>query len=137
MVQSSVADIIGPSVTAECPDALAHQKISQAVKLADRFVFFVFASRILQDAFQLGNPLALLKYPGFIGLIGIQERIFQLVRYRTVHFPEQALRLFGLLVNGQAETETELRMSSNSELDHAGPSPSALVVYGVVGRFPP
>ena len=28
-------------------------------------------------------------------------------------------------------------LSSNSELFHAGPNPSALVVHGVVGRLPP
>ncbi len=28
-------------------------------------------------------------------------------------------------------------LSSNSEFDQAGPRPSALVVYGVVGRLPP
>ena len=45
--------------------------------------------------------------------------------------------LVEMRVGGEPKAEAELGIVFDSELDHAGPRPSALVVHGVVGRLPP
>ena len=51
--------------------------------------------------------------------------------------PTSIAGVVGLLVEGEAHAEAELGVVLEERVDQAGPRPSRLVVYGVVGRLPP
>ena len=74
VVQAAVADVVGPAVAADDPDALLHQGVGQAEQVA--------ASRVVLSApaslpCSVGHPLALGGDAGFVGLVGVQEAVDQ------------------------------------------------------------
>ena len=67
MVQTAVADVISPTITADDPYALAHQQIRQAEQVPGRGIFYS-----LQALFQQGNPFALVLDAGFSALVSFE-----------------------------------------------------------------
>ena len=75
MVQSAVADVVGPAVATDNPDALLDQ-VSPIGSSSFRFG----ASLARQLLFQRRHALALLVNAGFVALIGIEDGVDQILR---------------------------------------------------------
>src|SRR5690606_11076841 len=88
MIQAAVADVVGPAVAADDPDALAHQRIADAEELVDalrdrrlpvaRRVAGRYRLQRRQALLQLRDALALRGDPGLGRLVRLEQRLYQL-----------------------------------------------------------
>ena len=123
MVQAAVADVVGPAVAAEDPHALFHQLVGQAEQQ-----FGFGRVQLLQFLLQGRDAFALVVNAGFVALFGVEDCRRQIVadlRRRV----SSAVR-WRIPSACQCETRKprpNSALSSNSELHHAGPRPSAFL----------
>jgi hypothetical protein len=132
VVEAAGADVVCPAVAAYQPHAAPHQLIRNWKEVLRRG-FSSFAASFLSSAtlgagrqFRIQATAALRGFP-------VQNR-------RREPVPVDAAGLCAIascLSALNAHTQANSALSSNSELDQAGPLPSLLTVQGVVGRLPP
>ena len=135
VIEAAVADVVGPAVAADQPDALLHQVVGERFeppRLGRRERREPLPQR---DARARAAPRCRLR----VDLIGVEQSPR---RGRSPICRRQLLRPAPRAAATCASSASRMpkpnsALSSNSEFDHAGPRPSRLVVYGVVGRLPP
>ena len=129
VVQAAVADVVGPAVAADDPDALLHQVVGDAS-----------SSRCASGASMLGELRACsaatrsrcAAMPASVGLVGLEQRLDQRRRRAA---PPSCLQQFAAPARACLSTARRMpkpnsALSSKSELDQAGPRPSRFVRVG-------
>ncbi len=103
VIQSAVADVVGPTVAAHDPYGL----LDEAVGNADQILGAVVAG-FRQFVLQGGNAFALFIDARFSGLVGVQNCVHQICAQFLFKLRQQFARIFVLLVDGQAHAQTKL-----------------------------
>ena len=134
VVEAAVADVVGPAIAADDPDALAHERVSDG---EPTFVASSVSSAV--------KPL--LQLPHTLALVEDVRLVLSARRCRMSFTSCSPISGASLASSSPANSRclsSETRkprpnsaLSSNSELLQAGPRPSAFCVQGVVGRLPP
>ena len=101
VVETTVTDVVCPTVTTEDPHGLLHEVVGEFVAEADRCVVGCTGEGCLQG----GNVFTLGLDAGFVGLILGRELFLEFGR--NVHGFEEAQSLLGMLRDSEAHTETE------------------------------
>ena len=108
MVQTAVADIIGPTVAAQNPDGFFDEVVSQAQQAFAGFATFFGA--FVQNIFEFRNAFALFFHTRISALVGVDNRIHQGgVFFKSAFFGFGQSR-FGIvveLVKRQAHTQAK------------------------------
>jgi len=102
MVQTTVADIVSPTVAAHDPDALLHQVICQTVEAA-QFAFLL----VFEHGFQLFDALALSVDFCLAVLCGIAELVRQFPTDALSVFLHQLFGIGGELIHSQAHAHAK------------------------------
>ena len=133
VVEPAVADVVRPSVAADEPHALLHEIVGERLEPA-RLGGLQAGERLPQRH----DPLALLGDAGLARLIRVEQRRRQPVADLRRQVLQQLARTAATCASSASrKPNPNSALSSKSEFDQAGPRPSRLVVYGVVGRLPP
>ena len=103
MIESAKADVVGPSVAAHEPDALAHQRIGNRHQVAR-----VAGLETSQYPLDLGDPLALRRNAGLCRLIGLQDLRDDAPAELAGKAPDQFARVIKPLVERKPHPEPEL-----------------------------
>ncbi len=109
VIQAAVADVVGPAVAADDPHALPDQRIGQAQQVAGGRRRKAIACPT-QFFLQQRHAGALLEDARLGGLIGVEQRLRQLVANRPAQPRHQFARVFVLLVDRQPHAQPELRV---------------------------
>ncbi len=134
VIEPAVADVVGPAVAADDPDAAADQMIDDRQQIQRE------PARAMrqQPRLQLRDADALRADFGFLdlrrlgdGLGEIRARLCPRVAASSVSASSRCLSA------ARRKPRPNSALSSNSEFDQAGPRPSAFFVHGVTGRLPP
>ena len=123
VIESSKADVIGPSVAAHEPNALADQPIGDRDEIAR-----LAARETGNQALDLGDALALRCDAGLSGLVRLEDLRYEAFAYLTRKPAKQFPRVVNPLVEREPHPSPNSALSSNREFDHAGPRPSAFEV---------
>ena len=126
VIQPAVADVVGPAVAAEDPDALAHQLIGQRQQQLG-------LGRVepLQLLLQRRDAFALVVNAGFVALVGVEDAVHEILAERAApaSCSSSAANSFCLSIETR-KPRPNSALSSNSELHQVGPRPSAFVGVG-------
>ena len=103
VVEAAVADVIGPAVAADDPDAAPDEVVDHRQKIAGGLAVQLEEARLqLGDADALGPDLR------FLDLRRLEDGVGQILTDDRSQLAEQRLREFEMLVGGEAETKAEL-----------------------------
>ena len=105
VIEAAVADVIGPTVSADDPNAFLDQQVGDGQQLLG-----VHGIQAVQFFFQQVDALALFVDVGFVFLWCSEDRGREFFADRSRHAPDQFLRELGLLIDGKPEAQTELRI---------------------------
>ena len=103
VIESAEADVIGPAIAADEPNALAHQRIGNRQQVA-RVAGFEACNKPLD----FGDALALRRDASLGGLVGFQDAPLRVVRRADRKAAGAARRVVRLLVERQPHPEPEL-----------------------------
>ncbi len=133
MVQTAVADVIGPAVAAENPNTLLHQLVGQAVQVLGRRIIVAF-----QRCLQLRHVGALCFDAGFVRLIRVRATCWQVHRRsrRAVDSPVRSHTPTACRASGACPDRTR-RCPRRASCSMSDRGRHRFTVYGVVGRLPP
>src|SRR5579884_1459883 len=124
MIEAAVADIVGPAIAADNPDALAHQHVRDSEQVARMGRLPLIGKlRALQSPLQDGDARALALDACFAGLIGVEQGIYQLLAYHLNQLLEQFAGVFFLLVQRQAHAETKFGVVFKERIRPRGAAP--------------
>ena len=131
MVQATEADVVGPAVAADDPDALAHQVVGDGEQPPRAFV--VDAA---QQHLQLLHPAPLFHDAGLIRLVGSEQVLEQLRLELVTQLGQQHLGLVNVLVDGKAEAQAELGIVLEQRVVPGRPPPFRVGRVGGGGQVP-
>ena len=108
VVEASEADVIGPSVTADDPCALADERIGDGGEVEGRHAVLVAGVEIAEDVQQRRHTLALGSDPRLSGLVGGQDVRGQMLADERGQSLDELPRLQVLRLVAEAQPEPEL-----------------------------
>ena len=123
VIEPAVADVVGPAVAADDPDALLDQVVGHAQQVPGVSGWLSRSELLLERR----DALALIVDPGLVRLVGIQEPVDQLVadlRREPAPPVPAPVRCACRCVSRKPKPNSAL--SSNRELFQLGPRPSLL-----------
>ena len=127
MIEAAVADVVGPAVAADDPDALLDQRVGHAEQVAGfgsvdagEFVFELLA-----------RARAGRRCPASVFWSALRMACASSSPIGEAEPPDQFAGVFVLLVDGEAHAEAELGVVFE---ERVGPGRSAAFVVGAVGR---
>ena len=123
VVQSAVADVVSPAVAADDPDALLDQRVGHGS--AGRAASRVFDC-LPALASSSSTRARCSKMPASVDLVGVQKRLRQVLADRRGRAAPTSSRAYSFCLSTASRMPSpNSALSSNSELDQAGPRPSS------------
>ena len=108
MVQAAVADVEGPAVSADAPDALLGQIVGGGKELAVAGIRPVLGDMRLHPGLEFGHPCALAGDLRLVFLPGGEHGVYQFGPKSVLEPVDQFPGELGLLVHGEPEPVAEL-----------------------------
>ena len=132
VIEAAGPDVVGPAVAADDPHAAADEVIHDAEQVGHGG-----AVEPVEPVHRARPRARAAPQLGLAELRSVQDPVDQLRPQRVAQPGEPPARQRGVRSAASRKPRPNSALSSKSEFDHAGPRPSASIVHGVVGRFPP
>src|ERR1700757_3134923 len=124
MVQTSGADVVGPAISADQPNTLAHQRVGHSEKRPG-----FRGVHGCEFALEFGDALPLRLDAGLLGLIGFQKPGDKRLAQLAGELREELFRVQSMLVDCQPHTQAKFSIVFKERVRPGWPA--ALPIYGI------
>ena len=102
VIEAAVTDVVGPAITADNPDAFADELVGETEQQLSLGSF-----EALELRFESGDALALFVDAYFVGLVGFQDGVHQILTHGPGEFLQKFTGELALFVDRDTETKAE------------------------------